>query len=156
MKAIDKKFYIKYNIVISYNENSAMKKLFKTFLILIVVALCGSIVIVEAKGITIIRDDNPDGVSVLSIDNENYYIEIDEETNVGYVMQKLDNETIVLGTCKVSVIVGDKDPEVLCVSTENSMGSLVIVTNSSVSTISLSEGDISSIFTIDTKVIINR
>ena len=68
-----------------------MKKLFKAFLILIVVALCGSIVIVEAKGITIIRDDNPDGVSVLSIDNENYYIEIDEETNVGYVMQKLNN-----------------------------------------------------------------
>lgn len=51
---------------------------------------------------------------------------------------------------------GDKDPEVLCVSAENSMGSLVIVTNNSVSTISLSEGDISSIFTIDTKVIINR
>ncbi len=133
-----------------------MKKLFKAFLILIVVALCGSIVFVEAKGITIIRDDNPDGVSVLSIDNENYYIEIDEETNVGYVMQKLNNETIVLGTCEVSVIVGDKDPEVLCVSAENSMGSLVIVTDIDVSTISLSEGDISSIFTIDTKVIINR
>ena len=38
----------------------------------------------------------------------------------------------------------------------NSMESLVIVTNNSVSTISLSEGDISSIFTISTKVIINR
>ena len=65
-------------------------------------------------------------------------IEIDEETNVGYVMQKLDNETIVLGTCEVSVIVGDKDSEVLCVSAENSMWSLVIVTDNSVSTISLS------------------
>lgn len=57
---------------------------------------------------------------------------------------------------KFFVIVGDKDPEVLCVSAENLMGSLVIITNNSVSTISLSEGDISSIFTIDTNVIINR
>ena len=57
---------------------------------------------------------------------------------------------------KFFVIVEDKNPEVLCVSDENSMGSLVIVTNNSVSTTSLSEGDISSIFTIDTKVIINR
>ena len=57
---------------------------------------------------------------------------------------------------KIFVIVGDKDPKVLCVSAENSMGSLVIVTNNSVSTISLSEGDISSIVTIGTKVIINR
>lgn len=102
------------------------------------ITLCGSDVVVGIKGITIIKDENPDGVSVLSIDNENYYIEIDEETNVGYVMQKLDNETIVLGTCEVSVIVGDKDPEVLCVSAENSMWSLVIVTDNSVSTISLS------------------
>ena len=47
-------------------------------------------------------------------------------------MQKLDNEIIVLGTCEVSVIVGDKDPEVLCVSAENTMGSLVIVTNNNV------------------------
>ena len=38
----------------------------------------------------------------------------------------------------------------------NSTGSLVIITNNSVSTISLSEGDISSIVTIGTKVIINR
>ena len=144
-----------YNII-KRKKNSAMKKLFKAFLILIVVALCGSIVVEEVKWIIIIRDDNPDGVSLLLIDNENYYIEIDEETNVGYVMQKLDNETIALGTCEVSVIVGDKNPEGLCVSTENSMGSLVIVTNNSVSTISLSEGDISSIFIIDTKVIINR
>ena len=51
---------------------------------------------------------------------------------------------------------GDKDPEVLCVSTENLMGSLVIVTDNDVSTISLSEDDISNIFTINTKVIINR
>lgn len=62
----------------------------------------------------------------------------------------------MLGTCEVSVTVGDKDPKVLFVSAENSTGSLVIVTSNSVSTISLSEGDISSIFTIDTKVIINR
>ena len=71
-------------------------------------------------------------------------------------MQKLDNEIIVLGTCEVSVIVGDKDPEVLCVSAENLMGSLVIITNNSVSTISLSEGNITSIFIIVTKVMINR
>ena len=56
---------------------------------------------------------------------------------------------------KFFVIVGDKDPEVLCVSAENTMGSLVIVTNNNVSTISLSDGYISSIFIIDTKVIIN-
>lgn len=115
----------------------------------------GALFFVEAKGITIIRDDNPDGVSVLSIDNENYYIEIDEKTKVGYVMQKLNNETIVLGTCEVSVIVGDKDPEVLCVSAENTMGSLVIVTNNNILTISLNEGYISGIFIINTKVIIN-
>lgn len=143
-----------YNII-KRRKNSAIKEIFKAFLILIVVALCCSIVFVEAKGITIIRDDNPDGVSVLSIDNENYYIEIDEKTKVGYVMQKLNNETIVLGTCEVSVIVGDKDPEVLCVSAENTMGSLVIVTNNNILTISLNEGYISGIFIINTKVIIN-
>jgi len=137
-------------------ENSDMKKIFKAFLIIIIVALFGIKAVIEANGIIIIRDENPDGSTVLSIDNECYYIEIDEETNVGYVIQKLDNETIVIGTCEVSVIDGDKDPEVLCVSAENSMGSLVIVTDNSVSTISLSEGDISIIFTIDTKVIINR
>ena len=65
--------------------------------------------------------------------------EIDEETNVGYVIKKLDNEITLLGTCKIFVIVGDKDPKVLCVSAENLMGSLVIITNNSVSTISLSE-----------------
>lgn len=70
-------------------------------------------------------------------------------------MQKLNNETIVLGTCEVSVIVGDKDPEVLCVSAENTMGSLVIVTNNNILTISLNEGYISGIFIINTKVIIN-
>jgi hypothetical protein len=37
-----------YNII-KRKENSAMKKLFKAFLILIVVALCGNIVVVEAK-----------------------------------------------------------------------------------------------------------
>ena len=57
---------------------------------------------------------------------------------------------------KIFVIVGDKDPKVLCVSAENLMGSLVIITDNDVSTISLSEGDISSIFTIGTKVMINR
>lgn len=57
---------------------------------------------------------------------------------------------------KFFVIVGDKDPEVLCVSAENLMGSLVIITNNSVSTISLSEGNITSIFIIVTKVMINR
>ena len=40
---------------------------------------------------------------------------------------------------KFFVIVGDKDPEVLCVSAENLMGSLVIITDNDVLTISLSE-----------------
>lgn len=47
-KTIDKIFHILYNIVKRKN-NSAIKKIFKAFLILIVVALCGNIVVVETK-----------------------------------------------------------------------------------------------------------
>lgn len=125
-----------------------MKKLFKLFLILVIVVLCGNSVL-EMNGITIRNDVNPDEVTVLSI-NDNYCIEIDEEFGVGYVIK---NDTIILGTCEVSLIMGDMSIVSLCRSTDNSMGRLIIDTNNL--NIVLSEGNISNIFSINTKVIIN-
>ena len=122
------------------------KKLLR-FLVFVVVAVLavGYVSLNVAAGIIIVRDQNPDGVTVLTDEDEIYQIEVDENTGIGYVICVADNERLTLGTVEVTIIDGDKEPELLCSSGQNSMGTLVITIDDD-SVVTTSVGTISTIF----------
>lgn len=58
---------------------------------------------VEAATIIIVRDPNPTGAGVLSIGYDEYTIEIDEETGIGYVIYSANGDYQLLGCCIVVI-----------------------------------------------------
>lgn len=122
------------------------------FAVLFVVFTMLGTVAVNAAKVVLVKNDNPDYVTVLSLDNEVYTIEIDEETGIGYVVNTNDNSIIELGTCKVTVVDYDnRDVYVLCYDTEeNSIGEMVITISDGISTVTSLNGEIESIIELNT------
>lgn len=58
---------------------------------------------VDAAKIKIVKDPNSTWTGILSIDNNEYSIKINEETRIGYVIFSGDNNYHILGTCTVIV-----------------------------------------------------
>lgn len=128
-----------------------LKKLLRALVIGLVIILGAGFITVNAAGIIIFEDDNPDGVTVLANDDEHYLIEVDDTTGIGYVMFVVDEERTTIGTVEVTIVETGKEPEILCNSGNNSLGSLVITIGDN-AVITSSTGTISGIFTVNTVV----
>lgn len=122
------------------------------FAVLFVVFTMLGTVAVNAAKVVLVKNDNPDYVTVLSLDNEVYTIEIDEETGIGYVVKANDNSIIELGTCKVTVVDYDnRDVYVLCYDIEeNSLGEMVITISNGIGTVTSISGEITNIIELNT------
>lgn len=126
-----------------------LKKLLRALVIALVIILGAGFITVNAAGIIIFEDDNPDGVTVLANDDEHYLIEVDDTSGIGYVIFVVDEERTTIGTVEVTVVETGKEPETLCISGSNSLGSLVITIGEN-AVITSSTGTISGIFAVNT------
>lgn len=85
-----------------------------------------------------------------------YLINVDEETNVGYLERSINDKVTVLGTCEV-IIIDVLNPEgyILCNDDNNSLGTITILINSNneeKGTIVNLNGEISTIISINEEV----
>lgn len=104
-----------------------MKKIAKFLLLLMIMFFTISTIKVSAAKITIERDENPSGVAVASIYNDEYYIIIDENDNVGYLYYNSFNGEEILGTCTIILIDENNDEIIIANSIEkNAMGEIKI------------------------------
>lgn len=128
------------------------KFIFVFAVLFVVFTMIGTVAVNAAEKIVFKDNSNPDFESVLSLKNDEYTIEINEETKVGYVVKANDNSIIELGTCKVTVVDYDnRDVYVLCYDIEeNSLGEMVITISDGVSTVTSLNGEIESIIELNT------
>lgn len=128
------------------------KFIFVFAVLFVVFTMIGTVAVNAAEKIVFKDNSNPDFESVLSLNNDEYTIEINEETEVGYVVKANDNSIIELGTCKVTVVDYDnRDVYVLCYDIEeNSLGEMVITISDGVSTVTSLNGEIESIIELNT------
>ena len=78
-------------------------KLLKIIICIITIIVGSNNIVANAKTVKIERDNNPEGVTVLSARDVEYYIEIDEETKIGYVVFINRGIEEVIGTCNIVV-----------------------------------------------------
>lgn len=143
-----------------------MKTFKKTFVgVILLVVMClmtFTAVSVNAARVHIIKDNNPSGVVILSLDNESYSIEVDEETGYGYVVYEIDGEEEILGTCSVVVLdTINKTEYVLCYEEEGltSYGEMIVVITNEVASegvIYSIEGKLEELFDTNDTVIIEE
>lgn len=115
-----------------------MKKFKRIFFgVALLVVLCiftiGTISVNAARMIR--EDDNDLGVVLYSLNDKEYYVEIDEENNCGYVIEVKNGEENVIGTCSITVIFSDETNEVIEYTDVNTdtYGSIIIVITNNVS-----------------------
>lgn len=138
-----------------------MKKFKRIFFgVALLVVLCiftiGTISVNAARMIR--EDDNDLGVVLYSLNDKEYYVEIDEENNCGYVIEVKNGEENVIGTCSITVIFSDETNEVIEYTDVNTdtYGSIVIVITNNVSGegyIQNVDGILENIFEEDEKII---
>lgn len=138
-----------------------MKKFKRIFFgVVLLVVLCifaiGTISVNAARMIR--EDDNDLGVVLYSLNDKEYYVEIDEENNCGYVIEVKNGEENVIGTCSITVIFSDETNEVIEYTDVNTdtYGSIVIVITNNVSGegyIQNVDGILENIFEEDEKII---
>lgn len=108
------------------------KKLF--FVILLFVVVCISAmgnVSVNAAKVVIKEEDNDLGVVLYSLNNNEYYIEINEVEGCGYVYEENNGNITLLGTCSITIII-ENDLTIYEDLSVNSFGSIIIeISNSS-------------------------
>lgn len=98
-----------------------MKKLFKFLVIVFMFVILLGTIEVNAAKITIVKDDNPDRVSVLSILDKEIYLEINNENNSCYIYEN----SICLGQCDLIII--DMNGHLTNFTSEqNSLGYVII------------------------------
>lgn len=63
-----------------------------------------------------------------SLEDESYYVEINEETNVGYVVCSFNDEKEIVGTCTV-IIINEENPNgyEVCTGQNDTLGIITIV-----------------------------
>ncbi|MBQ8292646.1 MAG: hypothetical protein IJX78_02415 [Bacilli bacterium] len=138
-----------------------MKKFKRIFFgVALLVVLCiftiGTISVNAARMIR--EDDNDLGVVLYSLNDKEYYVELDEENNCGYVIEVKNGEENVIGTCSITVIFSDETNEVIEYTDVNTdtHGSIVIVITDNVSGegyIQNVDGILENIFEEDEKII---
>lgn len=138
-----------------------MKKFKRIFFgVVLLVVLCiftiGTISVNAARMIR--EDDNDLGVVLYSLNDKEYYVELDEENNCGYVIEVKNGEENVIGTCSITVIFSDETNEVIEYTDVNTdtYGSIVIVITNNVSGegyIRNVDGILENIFEEDEKII---
>lgn len=128
------------------------KFIFMFVVFFVVFTMLGTVAVNAAEKIVFKDNSNPDFESVLSLNNDEYTIEIDEETEIGYVVKANDNSIIELGTCKVTVVDYDnRDVYVLCYDIEeNSLGEMVITISNGIGTVTSISGEITNIIELNT------
>ena len=108
------------------------KKLF--FVILLFVVVCISAmgnVSVNAAKVVIKEEDNDLGVVLYSLNNNEYYIEINEVEGCGYVYEEKNGNITLLGTCSITIII-ENDLTIYEDLSVDSFGSIIIeISNSS-------------------------
>lgn len=108
---------------------------------------------VSAAKIIIITNPNPGGVHVLSLNEINYSIEVDEETEIGYVVYSINGMDEILGTCNVMITdITNNNTYNLCVSDDNELGSIVITVDRNSQIITETSGEVSDIFSFGSLV----
>lgn len=138
-----------------------MKKFKRIFFgVALLVVLCiftiGTISVNAARMIR--EDDNDLGVVLYSLNDKEYYVEIEEENNCGYVIEVKNGEENVIGTCSITVIFSDETNEVIEYTDVNTdtYGSIVIVITNNVSGegyIQNVDGTLENIFEENEKII---
>lgn len=138
-----------------------MKKFKRIFFgVALLVVLCiftiGTISVNAARMIR--EDDNDLGVVLYSLNDKEYYVELDEENNCGYVIEVKNGEENVIGTCSITVIFSDETNEVIEYTDVNNdtYGSIVIVITDNVSGegyIQNVDGTLENIFEENEKII---
>lgn len=133
-----------------------MKKTIKLFVVLFLFMLCCVNITVGAASVKIVKNEggNEEGSNTLALFNDEFYIEVDEDTNIGYLIQKSRETEIVIGTCKVEIINNiTNESSILCYSDcQNDLGFIIISCYNEDGTIISSYGDVSIIFEIGAKV----
>jgi len=89
-----------------------------------------------------------------------YFINMDEETNIGYLERCINGNNVVLGTCEV-IIIDVLNPEgyILCNDDNNSLGSIIILIDSNdeeKGTIVNVNGEINTIVSVNEEVSIMK
>ncbi|MDD3383703.1 MAG: hypothetical protein PHX46_02695 [Bacilli bacterium] len=132
------------------NEKFKKEVIFSMFLFMATVE-------VQAAKIKIVRDENPDCVTVLSLFDEEYSIDVDEENEIGYVVYTSNGEDEILGTCTV-IVINSQNPNgyVLCNSeVGSSRGTLTITIINELTGegyVSSVTGDLGYLFGLNTEI----
>ena len=136
-----------------------MKKTIKLFVVLFLFMLCCVNITVGAASVKIVKNEggNEEGSNTLALFNDEFYIEVDEDTNIGYLIHKNRGNDIVIGTCKVELINSiTSDNSIICYSNSmNNLGSLIIVFDNESGVVVEAVGDIENIFCVGTYVNVN-
>lgn len=129
-----------------------------SFIFMLFLVFCSAIN-VNASRAVIIKNENPEGVTVLTIDDELYYILTSEtDENYGYVVYSNNENEVIIGSCSI-IVYSDENPsgyvycnvdsnfedlgviEVNIIDNINNIGIVRYVSNSS-----------NGIFTVGTKI----
>lgn len=147
--------------VIKEKEIKFMKKKLSVFVVVLVLCFMtfGYMRVNASSKIVLNSGDEETGVRLCSLDDieYQYYIEIGDETNVGYVVNCVRNIEKVLGTCKIYVIDEVNSTNyLLCNSDDNNMGTVVITITENEQIVTNVTGEISNVFHLGSSVSINE
>lgn len=136
------------------------KNLFKLFaFVVMLISLLSISSVVSASEIIIIRNPNPGGVTVLSLNQVAYHIETSDEKNpIGYLVCTTNGKDEVLGTCTV-IVIDRLNPNgyVLCSDkgSNNSCGTLIINVANRITGegyVKSISGSLKNIFSLNTRI----
>ncbi len=133
------------------------KKIFKILVIVLFLTLFLGTTEVNAARVTIVKDENPERVDVLSLSNDEFYVNIDDDTEIGYLIHCFRDVEELIGTCEIFVVdLNESTSYLLCAADENSLGTIVISIDDNEQIITSVNGELSNIFYIGTNVVIDK
>lgn len=133
-----------------------MKKfLFKILIISFMFIFLVKTLNVSAKKLEIENEFDDNVGSVLVLNDIEFYVEVDEETKIGYVVTECRGVKEVIGTCDVTIVdTNNTLIENFCLSSDNNVGTMVITMDDGFYIITESHGDISNVFYVGASVAI--
>lgn len=133
------------------------KRILKIFVLVFVFALFIGTIKVNAARVTIVKDENPDRVDVLSLSNNEFYVSIEDETKIGYLTNCVRGNEEIIGTCEILVVdLNESTNYLLCSADENNVGTVVITITENEQIVTNVTGEISNVFYLGSTVIINE
>lgn len=132
------------------------KRILKIFVLVLVFTLFIGTIKVNAARVTIVKDENPDRVDVLSLSNNEFYVAIDDETQIGYLTNCVRGNEEIIGTCEILIVdLNNSTNYLLCNADENNVGTVVITITDNEQIVTNVNGEISNVFYLGSSVIIN-